>query len=670
MPFHEELGADGPERGPAGAKLAGADDHRVLLGRGDELPSVDAGTPTVPRLRGVDSVFAVGPTAAIEQARLDGLALQLGECRENGGEQLQDAGSHAAPTVDAVIDRHDPDVRVQQVRKRLLDTEGVSAEAIELGHDDDRRFAKFERTSQRRPQSRAIHGRAAQPSVLADRVDRETLERRPRLDAIALNPEPLAVDLPLRRHPGVPDHLRYHAGTTSERSRIQDARKRERRCSHLRDRERIRGPAASRAATSSSGCDGALVVKPAKGVANPAAPLIEFAVMTTDREDFSSHTKTIVAARAGYQCSFPSCRRVTIGPGATPGTTASIGVASHIHSAAVGGPRGQGGLTPAQLASPENGFWACQDHSKLVDTNEGKRYPAGALLGWRALQEARIHREMGGMPLPVKWIEGLEVKRSPTVKPGNGPMFQPGQRLDLSRVTMLIGSNTSGKTALCEWLAAGAEAAALWRWRDTDVSFSVRIYDPERHEFLVESGPGKLAFMFDGVRVPFNPLPVVVQVLSYPSPPRPEGMSDLTWMAAWLGIAPELALRLAESIAYSTNPFIQSIAVSASGEIEAKLVVEDGPFELRQFGGGSRGFLALGLAIARAQNTSPHAPTLLVVDGFSAFDTDSKDFVLKELMAQTGFQSLVTLPGRDPHLVWGGWSVVQIAPGPTGAVFA
>lgn len=103
----------------------------------------------------------------------------------------------------------------------------------------------------------------------------------------------------------------------------------------------------------------------------------------TTRVEFSQRTKDIVAARAGYRCSFPTCRKGTIGPGFGSEETASIGVACHIFSAAPGGPRGRHDVTTEQLAAVSNGFWACPDHARLVDTNDGERYPAGLLIGWR-----------------------------------------------------------------------------------------------------------------------------------------------------------------------------------------------------------------------------------------------------------------------------------------------
>lgn len=387
-----------------------------------------------------------------------------------------------------------------------------------------------------------------------------------------------------------------------------------------------------------------------------------------ERENFTGAVRQIIAGRAGYRCSFPTCGRVTIGPGATARQTASNGVACHIFSAAPNGPRGQGGLTADQLKDVENGFWACEDHAKLVDTNEGKRYPAATLLGWRALHEARIHLEMGGIRLPVNWIEGIEIISSPDASSRSGPMFKPGQRLNLSRVTLLLGDNASGKTALCEWIGATAEEGSLARWMGADLSFALTIHNPDAHIFTVKRCGEEFCFHLDGAAVPFNPLPVVVQVLGRLLP-RGEAERDVDWMARWLGVTPGVVERLARGFTQERNPFVESMNVADDGAIEATLRVTG---ERRTFGalsGSEKVLVGLGLAVARASTTSRYAPTLFLFDeGLSAFDPANKTLILTELGRMVTFQSVATLPMEDPKVIWSGWSVVRIEDDPGGAL--
>ena len=52
------------------------------------------------------------------------------------------------------------------------------------------------------------------------------------------------------------------------------------------------------------------------------------------RDDFPAPVKRLLAERAGYRCSNPDCRRLTIGPASIPIGSVSIGEAAHITAAA------------------------------------------------------------------------------------------------------------------------------------------------------------------------------------------------------------------------------------------------------------------------------------------------------------------------------------------------
>ena len=60
------------------------------------------------------------------------------------------------------------------------------------------------------------------------------------------------------------------------------------------------------------------------------------------RVNFTTQTKRLVSERAGFQCSYLTCNRRTLGPGGSDEVSNS-GVAAHVYSASEGGPRGQGG---------------------------------------------------------------------------------------------------------------------------------------------------------------------------------------------------------------------------------------------------------------------------------------------------------------------------------------
>ena len=55
--------------------------------------------------------------------------------------------------------------------------------------------------------------------------------------------------------------------------------------------------------------------------------------------DFSQKTKDTLAAKVGYRCSNPFCRKSTIGANADGSGTINIGEAAHITAAEPGGAR-------------------------------------------------------------------------------------------------------------------------------------------------------------------------------------------------------------------------------------------------------------------------------------------------------------------------------------------
>jgi hypothetical protein len=89
------------------------------------------------------------------------------------------------------------------------------------------------------------------------------------------------------------------------------------------------------------------------------------------RDEFSEAVKLQLAKRVGFKCTV--CRCETTGPHSEPGRSVSIGMAAHITAASPGGPRYDSTLAPEQRSAIANGIWTCENHGKLVDTDE-KRF--------------------------------------------------------------------------------------------------------------------------------------------------------------------------------------------------------------------------------------------------------------------------------------------------------
>jgi hypothetical protein len=109
----------------------------------------------------------------------------------------------------------------------------------------------------------------------------------------------------------------------------------------------------------------------------------------TVRDDFSAVTIRRLAARVGYRCSNPGCRRPTSGPAVDEAKAINVGEAAHITAAAPGGKRYDATLMRAQRRDESNGIWLCRFCARLIDTDE-KRFPEELLRKWKqdALDDA------------------------------------------------------------------------------------------------------------------------------------------------------------------------------------------------------------------------------------------------------------------------------------------
>lgn len=89
-----------------------------------------------------------------------------------------------------------------------------------------------------------------------------------------------------------------------------------------------------------------------------------------NRDDFSEKTKLQIAKRAGWLCSYPTCRNSTVGATSDGEGEINVGTAAHIRAAAPGGPRYDGTMSAEERSSAKNGIWMCRDHGKAIDSTD------------------------------------------------------------------------------------------------------------------------------------------------------------------------------------------------------------------------------------------------------------------------------------------------------------
>lgn len=378
------------------------------------------------------------------------------------------------------------------------------------------------------------------------------------------------------------------------------------------------------------------------------------------RKEFKEPTKRLIAERAGFRCSFPTCHKVTIGPGARHDESCSTGEAAHIYSASPNGPRGIGSLSDEQLISHKNGIWLCETHAKLVDTNRGESFPAPLLHSWKDLHEARIATEQSGMPRFFHWIQDICVHRS--------RIFRSGSKLTFGKVTLLFGKNGSGKTAICNWLSAISSPKILEKWYQAiakkDLSFSVTFFNPEEHKIDVTFSTDEVQYYLDGNQVPFNPLPVKFVFVEIKTKGWGDEQTDWEYIHSHFEID-SIALRnCAGILGNQLHNFVQRLTIDDS-EISARVMINiDGRNEPCPFGalsGSEQSRVIIELGAAMAYSYSKYIPTVFVLELGGTFldDTGVSNYAEWLLSKEFSFQTIVLSPDPRDKVDWTGWELAE-----------
>jgi hypothetical protein len=338
----------------------------------------------------------------------------------------------------------------------------------------------------------------------------------------------------------------------------------------------------------------------------------------------------------------------------------TTGVAAHIYSSAPGGPRGDGGLPPHELASESNGIWCCSSHAGQIDSDHGSGYTAGTLRGYKELAQARALVELRGGRVPAAgWFHELAL---------SSQAFRRGSKLRFGKATLLIGGNATGKTVIASYLG-GFEDDAQWeRWlgsRGEDHRFSIQYFDPEPRAYGVTLGRSGIHRTRDGaLDVPVG-LPICVRYISFGRVLR-GAASDLAALADAVGESRHVVAAALPAVASSS--VVRAIAASGV-HIEVQLVSEDlavaghwMPLHMLSAGEQSRVMLDVVLTVVRRR--AQDLPTLLVVDDLPGMlSADAYHQVLDQLVdPYLPFQTLV-LTREDPALsLRDGWARVHLVP--------
>lgn len=384
------------------------------------------------------------------------------------------------------------------------------------------------------------------------------------------------------------------------------------------------------------------------------------------RANFTTKVRGLIESAAGHQCSFPACNCRTIGPGTTSEYISNSGYAAHIYAASSGGPRGQGGLSEAELKGAGNGIWLCGKHAKLVDNNKGNAYPPETLHSYKALHEARVLLEHEGLYPPIGWLHELTIVQ--------GPLFSEPQKVQLSKLNLIYGMNSTGKTAITEWITGFFDSKTLERWipaRTQPLKLRLSLLNPKLQHLGITLNGTTLQYSIDGKDVAF--IPIGFKIF------KPDRLDfSIQDDREMLAQALSLPIVTVESLVNEVNSFPHAKVSNLRFEqdtdddgnpvdrhiLRADLHGTAPGLTLRGLSGREGERIVLELATAAARLSGKYCPTLLVLDGsISIVFKGFFDFYSHHLLDPLNqFQTLMCIAEREldlDNVKWNGWQVIR-----------
>jgi hypothetical protein len=353
---------------------------------------------------------------------------------------------------------------------------------------------------------------------------------------------------------------------------------------------------------------------------------------SSKRDNFPAKVKEILAKRAGYRCSVPECKRLTIGPAAEPNKFTNTGVAAHIISASRDkGPRADKNVSPEFRKSIENGIWCCNTHGTKIDSDESG-HSVATLRQWKKDHEyyiSLVHEDR---------FVGKGIVTSVTVE--NLGRFQNSQKIRFSDKTIILGGNKTGKRLLCNMVSALSNAEYATRWQGA--KFESGTSSGEIETFSTTKTTWKIHF---GDRLIYNangdPIPAIysgIRVIQLDGLFRTTGPSrsdfgrgdqedteeDADWQKAWdAAFLDDLArmfdldrdgiitaLKIMENTPSKFFADVRIVGENLSWRVNH---VNNSPlyWSYGQLGGGERQFVILDIALRLAEYSAKFSPTIL-----------------------------------------------------------
>ena len=245
------------------------------------------------------------------------------------------------------------------------------------------------------------------------------------------------------------------------------------------------------------------------------------------------------------------------------------------------------------------------------------------------------------------WLRSVTIEES--------PVFARGSTLDLGRITVLLGGNASGKTAICEWLAGSGDVSLLKRWSAhgkptgrTQVRFDA--VTPVPLTWIIRVfGESNIQFEIDGEAVPRLNL---AQAFVYVSE-RPRRMPEETtsrYLARWLHIDVAHIHNIVRSLAMRGGCCVHHPRFVTQDDHEALLLDLDGThpgLDFRFLSSSEQIQVVVEFAVEIARFEAERKPTILLIECMAEFERAMFQEYLDFLATRSEeFQILVTARDR------------------------
>ncbi len=385
---------------------------------------------------------------------------------------------------------------------------------------------------------------------------------------------------------------------------------------------------------------------------------------TENDSDFKPDTKHIIAGRAGFRCSYPDCNRLLIGPGTESDKLTNLGDCGHIFAASPIGPRTDGGLTPEQLKSPQNGIFLCKHHHGLVDRRfSDNEHTSDMLLRYKDRHEFRISGEIGEYQYPLNWINSFKLVKS--------TLFKNPLEILLGKVTFLFGENNSGKSLIVDVLYAALtqELEPRLNRRDFSATCQIEFDNPVLSKIKVEMDhTGEVRYEAKNLNEAFLPYPIRVLFLRNELEMQKDHIGEI---ADCLRLSRAFLLTHIRNLELSDSLYAEGIRV-VPGRRKPYLIDEltvrtasskDFYMPFGSLSSSEQFLTVVDILIALANSLAAFQTVFLLIDWADLFHLDKKNMsrVMEHLRSKSSrFQSLVVSPHPYPHIDWTGWGIANL----------